>query len=571
MHAALLLLLSLPYFINLQVSSIWDTNEAFYAETPREMLVTGNYLAPMFNHQIRAQKPPLTYWAILLSYKLFGVHEFAVRLPGALAALGVLLFSYAAASMLFGSRAALIAAAIAATTPRIFILVRRLPIDILLLFFLTGTLYFLVRALRKGEAWSWALAYISASLGFLTKGPVALVVPAATCLAWMFLSRKLKISAMRPLMGALIFVLIASPWYIFIYRAYGWTYISPFFLRDNLGRFALRFMGPARGPFYYVGAFAVDFFPWSLLFLSALFLLWKKRKKIQPLKQLSFGFPLVWCAVIFLLFSLSKNKQEYYIAPMYPAAAVVLSGAAVTGMRKRKVGDAFEYDREFGPQGPAGPSKNGHDAQTSWWVWPYGIQALLLFLLSILTPYFIKAFLPSISLYLRYLPSLILVSGFGYLTFSIVRKKQLHCLFAVAISRWAVFMIAAVFYVPALEAFRPVRHFCRIIKSEIRGNEEAGYFGTALPSMAFYLERPIFQESSYERMMDRFSSGERVFCVLPLRDYESFAEKGLKIRVLDRRFRFSVKWNSLFHAGYDPGEELLLVSNGPFSNPSLRQ
>ena len=137
-HAIILILISLPYSINLGKSSIWDANEAFYAETPREMLVSGDYLAPHFNFQPRAQKPPLTYWAVLLSYKLFGVSEFAVRLPSALAAIGVILFSYALARLLFGPRAALIAGIVIATTARVFILARRLPIDILLLFFLTG-------------------------------------------------------------------------------------------------------------------------------------------------------------------------------------------------------------------------------------------------------------------------------------------------------------------------------------------------------------------------------------------------------------------------------------------------
>jgi 4-amino-4-deoxy-L-arabinose transferase-like glycosyltransferase len=134
-HAVVLILLSLPYFINLGVSSIWDANEAFYAETPREMLASGDYLSPQFNFQPRVQKPPLTYWTVLASYKIFGVNEFAVRFPGALAALGVLLFSYGMARMLFSPQAALFSAAITATTARIFILERRLPIDILLLFF----------------------------------------------------------------------------------------------------------------------------------------------------------------------------------------------------------------------------------------------------------------------------------------------------------------------------------------------------------------------------------------------------------------------------------------------------
>lgn len=564
-HAAILLVISLPYFVNLGESSIWNINEAFYAETPREMLTTGNYLAPMFNYEIRAQKPPLTYWAILLSYKLFGVNEFAVRFPGALAALGVLLFSYGAARLLFGSRAAWIAAVIAATTPRIFILVRRLPIDILLLFFLTGTLFFLVRAIHRREIHCWVLAYLFASLGFLTKGPIALVIPAGTCLVWKLLSRRLKISEMHPLMGILIFIVIALPWYVLIYRIHGWTYISPFFLRDNLARFAVESMGPARGAFYYFAAFAADFFPWSLLFLFALFLLWKKRKAIQPLKKLSFGFPLVWCFLIFLIFSLSKNKQEYYIAPMYPAAAVVLSGMAVAGMRTSKKENHFELQQESAAQTSGHSSQSIPTGQSPWWIWPYGILALLLFLLSLFTPFFLRSFLPDLSFYLRYVPSLIFIAGSVWLAFSIVRRRPGHCFLSAALPLWTVFLMAALFYVPALESYRPVKPFCLLIRTESRENDEAGFFQTAVPSMAFYLERPIFQENSYDQMIKRFASGKRVFCVLAAKDYAYFADKGVKIHVLDRRFRFSIRLNTLFNAGYFPEEELLLVSNQPFS------
>ncbi len=564
-HAAILLLISLPYFINLGESSIWNTNEAFYAETPREMLATGDYLAPMFNYEIRAQKPPLTYWAILLSYKLFGVNEFAVRFPGALAALGVLLFSFGTARLVFGSRAAWIAAIIAATTPRIFILVRRLPIDILLLFFLSGILFSLIRAIQRKEIRCWILAYVFASLGFLTKGPIALVIPAGTCLVWKFFSRRLKLSEMRPLMGIIVFVLIAMPWYILIYRIHGWTYISPFFLRDNLARFAVESMGPSRGPFYYFSAFAADFFPWSLLFLFALFLLWKKRKSIQPLKTLSFGFPLIWCMLIFLIFSLSKNKQEYYIAPMYPAAAVILSGVAATGKRTGGKEKYLEQQEESANQALGYSGQNIPTGQLPWWKWPYGALTLMLFLLSLFTPYFLSSFLPDLSFYLHYGPSLFFIAGSAWLVFSLVRKKPEHCFFSTALPLWIVFLMAALFYVPALEKYRPVKPFCMLIKAESGENDEAGFFLTAVPSMTFYLERPIFQENNYDQMIKRFSSGKRVFCVLAAKDYEYFLEKGAKIHVLDRRFRFSIGLNTLFNAGYLPEEELLLVSNQPLS------
>jgi 4-amino-4-deoxy-L-arabinose transferase-like glycosyltransferase len=564
-HAAILLALSLPYFVNLGESSIWNTNEAFYAETPREMLVTGDYLAPMFNYEIRAQKPPITYWAILLSYKLFGVNEFAVRFPGALAALGVLLFSYGAARLLFGSRAAWIAAIIAATTPRIFILVRRLPIDMLLLFFLSGILFFLICAIHRRKLRFWILVYVFAGLGFLTKGPIALAIPAGACLVWKLLSRRLKLSEMHLPMGIAVFALITMPWYILIYRIHGWTYISPFFLRDNLARFAVESMGPARGPFYYFSAFAGDFFPWSLLFLFALLLLWKNRKAIQPVKGLSFGFPLIWCALIFLIFSLSKNKQEYYIAPMYPAAAVVLSGVIAAGLRTGR------KDKHMEPEEASENRAWDHSGQIpcgkrmSPWIWPYSVLALMLFLLSLFTPFFLGSFLPDLSFYLHYAPSLFFAAGAALLVFSLIRKRPGHCFFSTAFPLWIIFLMAALFYVPALEKYRPVKSFCMLIKAESGQNDEAGFFLTAVPSMAFYLERPIFQENSYDQMIERFSSGKRVFCVLAAKDYEYFMDKGVKIHVLDRRFRFSIRLNTLLHNGYLPEEELLLVSNQPLS------
>jgi hypothetical protein len=291
LHAMVLILVSLPYCIHLGKSSIWDANEAFYAETPREMLVTGDYLAPQFNFQPRVQKPPLTYWIILISYRILGICEFAVRLPSALAAIGTLLFSYGIARLLFSPRAALFSAVITGTTARIFILARRLPIDILLLFFLTGTLFFLIRAIQKSERRSWALAYVFAGLGFLTKGPVALFIPFGTYALWVLWSppnmapgvptlraRVLQpLSAARPVMGLSILLGIVLPWYVHVYRLHGWTY-TPVFLRDNLGRFAAESLGP-RGPDVLLLRFCSDFFPWSFLLIPAAFYLWIHRKE----------------------------------------------------------------------------------------------------------------------------------------------------------------------------------------------------------------------------------------------------------------------------------------------------
>jgi 4-amino-4-deoxy-L-arabinose transferase-like glycosyltransferase len=544
--------------MNLGKSSIWDANEAFYAETPREMLVTGDYLAPQFNFQPRAHKPPLTYWIILISYKLFGVSEFGVRLPSALAAIGTLLFSYGIARLLFSPRAGLFSAVITGATARVFILARRLPIDILLLFFLTAAFFFLVLAIQKRNRRSWVFFYICVSLGFLTKGPVAVFIPVGSFILWAllgaesngtsgrFIAALQRLRDSRPAIGIAIFSCIVLPWYLLVFGLHGWTYISPFFLRDNLGRFAAESLGPSRGLFYYVSVFASDFFPWSLLLLPAIYLLWKHRQGESFWGRLSFQLPLIWCVLIFVFFSLSKNKQEYYIAPMYPVAAALLAGIIDRSAVKK------EKKQE----------SSGHVS----WLWAYGFLAVMLLFLSSVIPFALSSFMPGISPMLHYSPSIILLGGIVLLAWGIIRKGQVHCFSALAASLWAIYVVCALLYLPALEAFRPVKGFCQLLNTQLSEGDEAGFYGTALPSMAYYLRRPIFEESNPEEMVRRFQSGKGVFCILSRRDLRDFDnQKDLKLYILDRHSRFAVRLNTLLNAGYFPGEELLLVSNRPHS------
>ncbi len=558
-HALVLLAISVPYFVNLGKSSIWDANEAFYAETPREMLATGDYLAPQFNFQPRTQKPPLTYWVVLASYKVFGVSEFAVRLPSAFAAAGTILFSYGTARMLFNPRAALMAALVTAATPRIFILARRLPIDILLLFFLTGTLYFLVRSVQKNRTGAWALAYLFAGLGFLTKGPIAVVIPAGAYLVWAFWGRRRHGPGVRSWMGLAILLAVVLPWYVWVYHAHGWTYIAPFFLRDNLGRFASQSLGPARGPLYYVTVYLADFFPWSLMALVAVWLLISIRKSEQPMKSLSWGLPLAWCGLVFLLFSLSKNKQEYYIAPMYPPAAIILSGI---------LDKIFYRSMQAGaPHAPGASLPMGvQPAATRYGYSLYALLSILFAALSGIFAFALHAFMPNLPPVLHYVPSLVFGAA-GILTaWSLVRKKSGRCFPILAVSLVTAYWMCPWFYLPAAEAFRPVKDFCRIIESQSRPDDEAGFYGTALPSMVFYLRRPVFEENDAEGMRRRFESGRRVFCILSERDYALFARSGgAALYVLDRRPRLALRMRSLLRSGGFPEEQMLLVSNRPGS------
>ena len=131
----ILALAVLPYCINLGASSLWDSNEAFYAQTPREMIEAGDYVNPTFNYQPRFNKPPLVYWVVALFYKAFGISEAVERLPIALGALVLIASALFLGQAAFSTNAGLIAAIALASMPTVpYVLSsdrhRRLPGDV---------------------------------------------------------------------------------------------------------------------------------------------------------------------------------------------------------------------------------------------------------------------------------------------------------------------------------------------------------------------------------------------------------------------------------------------------------
>jgi len=571
-HILILISISLPYCLRIGSSSIWNASEAFYAETAREMLATGDYLAPQFNFEPRAQKPPLTYWVILASYKLFGVSESSARLPGSIAAVAIILFSYGIAYSLFNSRVAIMTAVITATTARILILSRRLPVDLLLMFFLLGTFLLLIRALQTRNRYYWYCFYLFAGAGFLTKGPIAVVIPVGVYLVWSLWNSKFKISDTHPFMGLAILSAVILPWYILTYHEHGWTYIQTFFLSDNLGRYLTSdSFGPSRGPFYYFPVFAADYFPWSFPSAAALYILWRNRRQWRPFKSTSFGLPLIWCLFIFLIFSVSKNKQEYYIAPMYPVAAAIL--AAVLD---RSLGSIIGRFRKKTPALGFGDIKGTLDVEqisppepfsASVWKWTYLVLGALLIAFSVFVFFILHSFMPHLAPVLHYVPSLVIAGAGIWTIVCAFRQKTARCFPTIAASMWLMFMAGAVYYIPAMETFRPVKSFCKQIEAHAKGDFQAGYYGVTVPSMAFYLEKQIFQEYDPASMIRRFKADAPLFCVLSAKDYDFFTDKfGLQLQVLDRSPRFSINLKTVLNGGYAPEEELLLVSNLPVAS-----
>ena len=271
----LLAILAVPFFVVLDESSVWDANEAFYVQTPREMIQRGDWIVPYFNGEPRLNKPPLSYWLVGGFYKLFGVSLFWERLVLALLGFGSVLLVYAAGKLLFNPESALLAAGILATTFRLLMLSRRLLIDVLLLFCLLAVLVFFLQWLKRERPAGLVWAAVFLGLAFLTKGPVALLAPVFLG-AYLAISgdwRRLKTRQL--ILPGAVFLLIASSWFLLLFVKLGWDPVLAFFLKENLGRFSNVDYGPARSLFYYVGVFLGDFFPWSLFFVIGAHKCWR--------------------------------------------------------------------------------------------------------------------------------------------------------------------------------------------------------------------------------------------------------------------------------------------------------
>lgn len=498
-HWALLILFCLPFFVALGASSIWDSNEAFYVQTPREMIERGDWLVPYFNGEPRLNKPPLSYWLVAVLYQIFGVSVYAERFLMALLACASIWTVYCSGKLLFDRTAALWGAGIFAASFRFLILSRRLLIDVLMLFCVLAALYFLLRWVRRKSRASFLLFGLFLGLGFLAKGPVALL-PVAIAALYLLWTRQLKRLADAPwLAGGLLAALVGSSWFLLLGAFHGWQPVADFLVEENLGRFSHLDFGPQRGPLYYMLVFATEFTPWTWLFLAALY--WRLRNRSSSGKEEgdAFRFLGLWIAVYLVVFSLSYNKQEYYILPVYPAAALWVAA----------------YLRRV---------------NTSWLArLPAAAAALgCALVLGILA----RMILHESSILWAVPPILAAGAAIGLLAGRISLSLALATLFYAA---------AFGIYLPALEKYKPIRPLAQTILKQAARTSGQGFqaasYRIAAPSLTYYLGRPVVELHEPEEARQHLASGREAYLILPANDYQTLMESfpGLETEIVEVR------------------------------------
>jgi 4-amino-4-deoxy-L-arabinose transferase-like glycosyltransferase len=335
---AILLAIALPvFFVFLGANSIWDTNEAFYVETPRQMVRTGDYVNPSFNDAPRFNKPVLSYWIVAGLYRAFGESVAVQRVGIAFGALAIVFSAFVVGRALRSTAAGLLAALIVATAPRVVWFSRRIFIDIYLTAFTSLALAALVMAQShpRHRRRYLIFMYVALGLGVLTKGPVAIAIPGFVGLVWLTLEGRLgELRRLMLLPGAAVVLAIVLPWYVAVYAQHGWAYITSFLFEENFGRYATTAMTPGgRDLTFYIPVLLTELFPWAPLVIAPLVgtavLWWRAGRDAGGSLHRLLG---LWIVGFVAIFSFSQTKEDLYIFPVVPAVAALVAIALIDAL-----------------------------------------------------------------------------------------------------------------------------------------------------------------------------------------------------------------------------------------------
>jgi len=306
-----------------------DPDEGRYAEIPREMLATGDFVLPHQNGLVYLEKPPLAYWLVAGSFRLFGETEGAARLPGKLATVGTMLALFLFARRRAGERAGALAAFFFGGSLLGFGLARIVLIDPLLTAAQTGAvLSFAALAEedgegRKGRGLAAAFA-VSAAAAVLLKGLVGVLLPGGAVVLWSLAAGKRE--PLRRLLGLLpvsVFLLLAVPWHVAAALREP-EFLRFYFVHEHFERFLLpnhHRPGPA---WYFLAVVAGGFLPFTPL-LPRLRAVWPGRGRARWAARPLEGFLFVWVLLVVAFFSLSKSKLIPYVHPVFPSLALLLA------------------------------------------------------------------------------------------------------------------------------------------------------------------------------------------------------------------------------------------------------
>lgn len=325
---ALLVALTLLWFANLDYRRLVHPDEGRYAEIPREMVVSGDWVTPRLDGIKYFEKPVLQYWLTAAAYEAFGVHHWTARLWPAFAGwLGVLFVGYAGLR-LGGPEQGLYSAAALGGCLWYVLNAHILTLDAGVTLWMSvglGSLFIAQRAsatVGERRAWMWG-SWAALALATLSKGLIGIVLPGAALVVYTLATRDWALwRRLHIVSGLAVFLALATPWFTIV-SLRNPEFFGFFFIHEHFTRFLTTEHRRTGAWWYFIPILLAGILPWLTV------LLWTAKRMWTDAASEANGFnwqrfALVWSAVIFVFFSVSESKLPSYILPMFPALALLV-------------------------------------------------------------------------------------------------------------------------------------------------------------------------------------------------------------------------------------------------------
>ncbi len=333
-------------FVGIFDHDLWTADEPRVAEIGREFLDEGASLAvPRLNGEAFMEKPPLYFWCVALSYKIFGgPSASAARIPSVLFGLGTLVFTYLLSRKMYGKNAAAWSCMVLSLSGEFFYIHHKSLVDTSLVFFVTGTVYWLYLALTDGREKKdvfYIICYLCATGAFFAKGFLGIAFPVLLFFCWIVWRKDWQeIRRARLWIGFFIICTGIGLWFWFLRKEGSWEHISTFLVHNNLQRIvpgvgAVYSGGHVKPFYYYLSVFWRAFAPWSLLVPAVFFYAFRKGFKDE--NRL---FLFLWFVSGLLMLTLAGTKRTIYLVPLFPSISI-LTGSWLNDVESRLINGRF--------------------------------------------------------------------------------------------------------------------------------------------------------------------------------------------------------------------------------------
>jgi len=321
------MVLGIAWFATSPMRPLLDPDEGRYAEIPREMAATGDWITPRLNGLKYFEKPPLQYWATAASYSVFGFSEWTARLWTVGLAFLCLPLVYAWTARLYGQPAGLAALATLAVSPYFELVAHLNILDAGFAFWLAGALFAFTLSQsapeRSPSERRWMLiAWLAAALAVLSKGIVVGVLAGGSVLIYSVVERDVRIwRRLHLLPGLALFLAVAAPWFVAV-SLRNPSFLEFFFVHEHFARFLTSVHQRTEPWWYFLTLLLLGALPWLAVLPRAARRAWLDpglNSRFKPLK-----FLIIFTAFTLLFFSVSESKLAPYILPLFPALAAAI-------------------------------------------------------------------------------------------------------------------------------------------------------------------------------------------------------------------------------------------------------